>query len=117
MQLNKILVVDMSREYWKYFFAAVGTISSVVTLISFVFQLKVPDCIVIIQYILGVIGLSIAFAVWQTCVRPQHHYSYFLEYFKRCFDPENVSFYDRAEENDFLFMHEVQRSMEDELND
>lgn len=56
----------LSKEFGKYFLASVGTISSVVTLISFVFQLKEPSCIVIILYILGVIGLSIAFAVWQT---------------------------------------------------
>lgn len=55
-----------SREFWKYFFAAVGTISSIVTLISFVFQLQDPGCLVIVLYILGVVGLSIAFAVWQT---------------------------------------------------
>ena len=56
----------LTREFWKFFFAAVGTISSVVTLISFVFQLQDPDCLVIVLYILGVVGLSIAFAVWQT---------------------------------------------------
>ena len=56
----------LTREFWKYFFAAVGTISSIVTLISFVFQLQDPGWLVIVLYILGVIGLSIAFAVWQT---------------------------------------------------
>ena len=56
----------MSREFWKYFFAAVGTISSVVTLVSFVFELKNPSCWLIVLYIVGVIGLSILFAVWQT---------------------------------------------------
>ena len=56
----------MSREFWKYFFVAVGTISSVVTLVSFVFQLQNPSCLVVFFYILGVIVLSIAFALWQT---------------------------------------------------
>lgn len=55
-----------SKEFWKYFFAAVGTISSVVTLISFVFQLQNPRCLVIVLYILSVFVLSIAFAIWQT---------------------------------------------------
>lgn len=55
-----------SKEFWKYFFAAVGTISSVVTLISFVFQLQNPECWVIVLYILGVVVFSIAFAIWQT---------------------------------------------------
>ena len=55
-----------SKEFWKYFFAAVGTISSVVTLISFVFQLQDPGCTVIVIYVLGVVGLSVAFAVLQT---------------------------------------------------
>lgn len=44
-------------------------------------------------------------------------YSYYLEHFKRCYDPENVSFYDRVEENGFQFLHEVQHWMEDEMND
>lgn len=56
----------MSRDFWKYFFAAVGTISSVVTLISFVFELRNPGGLVIVLYIVGVLGLSILFAVWQT---------------------------------------------------
>jgi hypothetical protein len=56
----------MSREFWKYFFVAVGTISSVVTLVSFVFQLHNPSCLVVFFYILGVIVLSSAFAIWQT---------------------------------------------------
>ena len=56
----------MSREFWKFFFVAVGTISSIVTLVSFVFQLHNPSCLVVILYILGVIVLSIAFALWQT---------------------------------------------------
>lgn len=56
----------MSREFWKYFFVAVGTISSVVTLVSFVFQLQNPSCLVVLLYIFAVIVLSIAFALWQT---------------------------------------------------
>lgn len=56
----------MSREFWKFFFVSVGTISSVVTLVSFVFQLQNPSCLVVFLYILGVIVLSIAFALWQT---------------------------------------------------
>lgn len=55
-----------SKEFWKYFFAAVGTISSVVTLISFVFQLQNPKCWVIVLYTLGVVVFSIVFAIWQT---------------------------------------------------
>lgn len=56
----------MSRDFWKYFFAAVGTVSSIVTLISFVFELHKPGSLVIVVYILGVLGLSIMFALWQT---------------------------------------------------
>lgn len=55
-----------SREFWKYFFAAVGTLSSVVTLISFVFELKDPCWVWIVVYVVVVLGLSIAFGVWQT---------------------------------------------------
>lgn len=56
----------MSREFFKYFFAAVGTISSVVTLISFVFQLTKPNCLIVVLYVVAIIGMSVAFAVWQT---------------------------------------------------
>lgn len=56
----------MSREFAKYFFVAVGTISSVVTLISFVFQWQNPDCLWIVLYIGGVILVSGLFASWQT---------------------------------------------------
>lgn len=56
----------MSREFWKYFFGAVGTISSVVTLISFVYQWQTPPCWCVVMYILGVVIFSAAFAVWQT---------------------------------------------------
>lgn len=55
-----------SREFWKYFLAAVGTISSVVTLISFVFEWKNPGCLWIVIYIAGVILISGGFACWQT---------------------------------------------------
>jgi hypothetical protein len=55
-----------SREFWKYFFVAIGTISSVVTLISFVFNVKNPSCWLIISYVFIVLLLSIAFAIWQT---------------------------------------------------
>lgn len=40
----------LSREFWKYFLAAIGTISSVVTLVSFVFQLTKPGFWVITIY-------------------------------------------------------------------
>ncbi len=56
----------LSREFWKYFLAAIGTISSVVTLVSFVFQLINPECWVIAIYIVAVLILSFAFAIWQT---------------------------------------------------
>ena len=56
----------MNREFWKYFFSAVGTISSVVTLISFVFQWKNPSCYIVVLYVIGIIMLSTLFAVWQT---------------------------------------------------
>ncbi len=56
----------MSREFWKYFLAAIGTISSVVTLVSFVFQLTNPGCWVIAIYIVAVLLLSLVFAIWQT---------------------------------------------------
>lgn len=55
-----------NREFWKYFFAALGTISSIVTLVSFVFQLHDPCWILVVIYSLIVIGLSWAFAKWQT---------------------------------------------------
>lgn len=55
-----------TREFWRYFVAAVGTISSVVTLISFVFELQNPGCLVIVLYIVCVLGLSFTFAIWQT---------------------------------------------------
>ena len=55
-----------SREFWKYFLAAVGTISSVVTLISFVFEWTDPGCFWIVLYIGGVIIASGLFACWQT---------------------------------------------------
>lgn len=56
----------MSREFWKYFFGAIGTISSVVTLISFVYQWQKPSCWSVVLYVLVVVILSAAFAVWQT---------------------------------------------------
>ena len=55
-----------SREFWKYFFVAIGTISSVVTLISFVFNVKNPSCWLIISYVAIVLLLSVVFAIWQT---------------------------------------------------
>ncbi len=54
------------REFWKYFFVAVGTISSVVTLISFVFELKDPSWLWVLIYVAVVLGLSVAFGIWQT---------------------------------------------------
>ena len=56
----------ISREFWKYFFGAIGTISSVVTLISFVYQWQKPSCWSVVLYVLVVVILSAAFAVWQT---------------------------------------------------
>lgn len=56
----------LSREFWKYFLAAIGTISSVVTLVSFVFQLTKLGFWVIAIYIVVVLLLSFAFAIWQT---------------------------------------------------
>ena len=58
--------ISMNREFWNYFFVAVGTISSVVTLVSFVFQLKDPSRCTIFFYVLGVISSSYYFAKWQT---------------------------------------------------
>lgn len=55
-----------SRDYWKYFLASVGTISSVVTLVSFVFEWKNPGFLWIVLYIAGVIIISAVFASWQT---------------------------------------------------
>lgn len=55
-----------SRDFWKYFFLAIGTISSVVTLISFVFQVKDPCWVWVVLYVVVVVGLSIAFGIWQT---------------------------------------------------
>lgn len=54
------------KDFWKYFFVALGTISSVVTLVSFVFQLVQPHWAVVLIYILLVLGLSVAFGLWQT---------------------------------------------------
>ena len=56
----------MDREFWKFFFVAVGTISSVVTLVSFVFQFTDPSWWQVLIYVIGVLGLSVAFAIWQT---------------------------------------------------
>ena len=56
----------MSREFWKYFLASVGTISSVVTLISFVFEWKNPGFWWITLYITAVVLISGIFAGWQT---------------------------------------------------
>ena len=55
-----------NREFWKYFFAAIGTISSIVTLVSFVFQLHNPGWCLVVVYSVFVIGLSWGFAKWQT---------------------------------------------------
>ena len=56
----------MSRAFWKYFFSAIGTISSVITLVSFVFNVKDPSCVMILSYSIVVLALSFLFAVWQT---------------------------------------------------
>ena len=56
----------MSREFWSSFFVALGTISSVVTLISFVFQLKEPGACTVIFYVVVVVMASWIFAEWQT---------------------------------------------------
>lgn len=55
-----------SREFWKYFLAALGTISSIVTLVSFVFQLHEPCWIVVVIYVTIVLIVSFVFAAWQT---------------------------------------------------
>lgn len=55
-----------SRDFWKYFLASVGTISSVVTLVSFVFEWKNPGCWWVFGYIAFVLIVSGGFAVWQT---------------------------------------------------
>ncbi len=55
-----------TKEFWRYFFSAIGTISAVVTLISFVFDLKNPSCCVIVLYVVSVLLLSGLFAVWQS---------------------------------------------------
>ena len=55
-----------SREFWKYFLAALGTISSIVTLVSFVFQLHEPCWIVVVVYVVAVLAVSYVFAAWQT---------------------------------------------------
>lgn len=55
-----------SREFWKYFLAALGTISSIVTLVSFVFQLHEPCWIVVAVYVVAVLAVSYIFAAWQT---------------------------------------------------
>ena len=55
-----------TRDFWKCFFASVGTISSVVTLVSFVFEWKSPDYLCVILYIAVVFLLSLGFACWQT---------------------------------------------------
>ena len=56
----------LSREFWKYFLAALGTISSIVTLVSFVFQLHEPCWIVVVVYVVAVFAVSYVFAAWQT---------------------------------------------------
>lgn len=56
----------MSREFWSSFFIAIGTISSVVTLVSFVFQLRNPSNCTIFIYASGVILFSYIFAELQT---------------------------------------------------
>ena len=55
-----------SREFWKYFLASVGTISSVVTLVSFVYQWKNPGCWWVIGYVVFVVAASLLFAWSQT---------------------------------------------------
>ena len=55
-----------SREFWKYFLAALGTISSIVTLVSFVFQLHEPCWMVVAVYVVAVLAVSYIFAAWQT---------------------------------------------------
>lgn len=55
-----------TREFWKYFLASIGTISSVVTLVSFVFEWKNPDSIFVFIYMVVVLIVSGGFACWQT---------------------------------------------------
>lgn len=56
----------LSREFWKYFLASVGTISSMVTLVSFVYQWKNPGCWLVIGYVIFVVAASSLFARFQT---------------------------------------------------
>lgn len=55
-----------NRAFWAYFFVAVGTISSVVTLISFVYHWDKPCVFAVVAYIAGVVLASGGFAIWQT---------------------------------------------------
>lgn len=56
----------MSKAFWGYFFSAVGTISSVITLISFVFQWTDPCQCKVALYVISIIFLSWWYASWQT---------------------------------------------------
>lgn len=58
--------ISSNREFWQFFFAAIGTISSVVTLVSFVFQLTKPSWWVITIFIVVVLFISILYAFLQT---------------------------------------------------
>lgn len=44
-------------------------------------------------------------------------YSYFMDRFKRCFDVNEVSYYDIVEKRGFQFVHEVQHWLKDEMQD
>lgn len=50
-------------DFWKTFISVLGTISGIVTLISFVFQIKDPCICIVIPYIVIVLGISF-FLAW-----------------------------------------------------
>lgn len=56
----------MNKAFWGYFFSMVGTISSIVTLISFVFQWVDPCPCKIALYTIVIVFVSFGYASWQT---------------------------------------------------
>ena len=58
--------IMLTRDFWKFFLASVGTISSVVTLISFVFEWRNPGFWWVLGYIAFVLLVSWLFAWLQT---------------------------------------------------
>lgn len=53
-------------DFWKTFISVLGTISGIVTLISFVFQIKDPCICIVIPYIVIVLGISFFLACFLT---------------------------------------------------